>query len=126
MRPVRALLTCLMLVTPHLAYSQQATLAGLGSLTCGQYAEWYKENPKMVEVVFFEWAQGFMSAVETVTQSLGKPTMSLLPSGFQANEQEAFMRQWCDAHPLQTFALGVLDLMEQLAAAQGYHNPLNH
>jgi hypothetical protein len=38
-------------------------LMGVGTETCGQYAEVYRMSPEVAENAYFSWAQGFMSGL---------------------------------------------------------------
>jgi len=53
---------CLFMV-PSVCSAAPAAAAGPGAQTCGQYATHYKEDPNFGRVVYFSWAQGFMSAL---------------------------------------------------------------
>jgi hypothetical protein len=56
--------------------AEDITLMGVGTMSCGEFRKSYKQDPKLAEVVYLEWARGFMSAL-----NMFRPAGSPLPGG---------------------------------------------
>lgn len=81
---------------------------GAGTSTCGEFADAYKRNPAM-EVLFFTWAQGYMSGWNIASMHEGNQPFAL--NAWNDEQQMSHIRYYCDAHPLQHYLLAVHDLM---------------
>lgn len=85
---------------------------GPGASTCGQFAASYRAYPQDTELLYFSWAQGYMSGMNTILEPLKVP-----PGDFGKKpiaEQQSIIRDFCDAHPLAPYEGAVLVLFEQL------------
>jgi hypothetical protein len=87
---------------------------GVGTASCAEYAKIYRNDPKLAKSIFGAWAQGFMSGSNTARLSL-----AYLPDYRDMNaksleQQDAHIRQYCDAHPLKDFGEAVIDFYETL------------
>jgi hypothetical protein len=82
-------------------------MAGAGTSTCGQFASHYAKNPQ-VELSYFAWAQGFMSAMNIGRAASPSPAYRDLGSPIE--HQMSQIRIYCDAHPLAPYSDAVFDL----------------
>ena len=90
----------------------EAVGAGVGIRTCGQFAKDYQNNPANTEIVYNNWALGFMSGMNAVLDATDKPKRDLEAVSFE--DKKRFMREFCDSHPLQIYMGGVIELMWSL------------
>jgi hypothetical protein len=56
------------------ASSTESAWAGIGASSCGEFSEMYRSDPNQAEFMFFSWAQGFMSGLNTGTFNTDKGT----------------------------------------------------
>src|SRR5690606_12429635 len=93
------LVAALLLATTPPAGSAEQTAAtmGLGVTTCGEFAKAYQINPADAEFVYFSWAQGYMSGLNTVVYGLTGKVIDL--SAMPTSDQQSAIRQYCNAHP---------------------------
>jgi hypothetical protein len=93
--------------------AKEVVARGLGTYSCGQYAQMYRTNPKQTDFAFGSWAQGFMSGWnwslmdKKIFHDMGAET---------ADEMDFALRQYCDAHPLASFVQAVIQHFEKLPA----------
>ena len=76
-------------------------VAGAGASTCAQFAQAYATSPDGAEPLYFTWAQGFMSGLNTSAIARKTPSKDLASE--PVAEQEAAIRDYCDKHPLQEY-----------------------
>ena len=97
----------------------QTVTMGLGAATCSQFASDYRRAPKTVETAYFGWAQGFLSGHNFAVLAHAKDS-GVAPDlkSLSIEEQQAFIRQYCDSHPLGNYMDAVLDLYWKLIGAQ--------
>jgi hypothetical protein len=100
------------LIIAGVAHAEPSAVAGIGSRTCGQFAEAYKKSPSATEIAFFTWAQGFMAGQNVSLMEGKKKARDLF--GKSTESQEAFIRSYCDTHPLTGYWLATLTLFESL------------
>jgi hypothetical protein len=88
---------------------------GVGTGTCAEFAQDYKNNPKLAERIYGAWAEGFMAGLNFAT-----PSDELFGRDLAATvERQTFhIRQYCDAHPLAVFIQAVLDFYGTLPKHQ--------
>lgn len=89
------------------ANAEPTAAQGAGSFTCAQFAEDYRGSPDLSEVTFFTWAQGYMSGLN-VSLPKGVPFRNL--AGSPTSDEEGFIRNYCDKHPLELY----MDAVEHL------------
>jgi hypothetical protein len=90
------------------AHAESAVAAGVGVRTCGQFEQDYRNNPANTEIIYYNWALGFLSGMNAVADVEGGPRRDLAAWSFE-NKKE-FIRSYCDQHPLQFYMQGVLQL----------------
>jgi hypothetical protein len=97
---MRSIIAHCMILTPGVA-NAQSFASGAGAATCAQFAQDYKQDVEL-ERNYFNWAQGFMSGInwkeDTFYHNLDAQTIE---------DQKAFLRRYCDAHPLEQYILAV-------------------
>jgi hypothetical protein len=106
-----------LLVIVFISYGEYAQAAddtvyvrGVGTATCGKFAEMYRTSPDSSEMYYLSWAQGLMSGINIVAQKGMK--RDLMSMDFE--EQKRFIREYCDSHPLATYASAVAELFGKL------------
>ena len=78
------------------AYPDEAAAwAGMGTTSCTAYAQAYKQDPVRLEDLYFVWAQGFMSGLNTRHVPSHEET-DLLSKTFPSQAQERFIQRYCD------------------------------
>jgi len=98
--------------------AEAASVAGgVGVRTCGQFAKDYQNNPANAEIIYNNWALGFMSGMNAAIQAADKPPRDLEAISFE--EKKRCMRDYCDAHPLQVYLGGVIEMMGSLPLIPG-------
>jgi hypothetical protein len=108
---IRAILAALLLSLP--AYADDGVLIrGMGATSCGKYLESIHNDPDgQLERRFIQWAEGYMSGMNTL--GAGK-TDSYRDLGGDLEAHGAYLRRYCEQHPLENFSLGVIDLLRTL------------
>jgi hypothetical protein len=81
-------------------------------MSCAQFAKNYASDPERTELIYFSWAQGFMSGYDFAEMREKQPYFDLNTSS--ADEQQRSVREFCNAHPLATYIDAVLDVMLKL------------
>ena len=92
----------------------RSTAAGLGVQTCAQFTQDYRKDPKGFDDLYFQWAQGVLSGLNAGLSDSNK--IELLPAGFGPESQQAFIRLYCDQHPLQFYLQAVFALFARLSS----------
>lgn len=80
---------------------------GMGTRTCGEFAQEYKRDPKFIELTYFCWAQGFMTGMNIALAADLNKYRSL---GQDTDTQMSSIRAYCDKHPLASYQDAVLEL----------------
>lgn len=118
MRTVQLILA--LLISGLLAAPVSATksgVVGVGVGTCGEFAKMYAQNPEMMEVSFFAWAQGLMSGINAGFKT--EQMTDLHPADFPVKSQQAFLRRYCADNPLRTYYDAVFELYIFMRSRQG-------
>ena len=76
--------------------AEQFGARGVGTTTCADFSQLYKDDPSETALVFGSWAQGFLSGWNYVTSVQG--VMRDLGAK-SAKEQIAYMLEYCRSHP---------------------------
>jgi hypothetical protein len=111
MRRYLAAIIAVLIMAPNAARAANAEGAGLRS--CGQSAKDYQQSPLMAEDVYFAWTEGFLSGANQAVKSLSRPLRDL--SGLPLDAQKAFIRGYCDQHPLAQYCDAVIELLDKAA-----------
>jgi hypothetical protein len=91
------------------ANAEMATM-GAGTETCGKFSNLY-QTAQFVEAYYFAWAQGFFSGANAHAIANKGTTRDL--SSMSINQQQQFLRDYCNKYPLADYMAGVLDLYLQ-------------
>jgi len=89
------------------ARSEPMAMAGVGSVTCSKFAQDFRRSTD-TEVVYFTWAQGLMSGYNVSLLVAKDNARDLLAKPL--DEQKAYLRSYCDRHPLQDYYQAVLNM----------------
>lgn len=94
------------------ARAEEMLVSGVGAATCAQFAKLYQGDPKNTGLIFLSWAQGFLSGWN-IGQADSK-VLTLDLSVESAADQETFVREFCDQHPLKNYVEAVTALAAEL------------
>jgi hypothetical protein len=86
-------------------------IVGLGAGSCGEIAEQFRSEPTETQHWMIMWAQGFMSGLNVYLEEKGQ-YRDLQSMKVEAQEQS--LREYCDQHPMASFAKAVIDLFNQM------------
>jgi hypothetical protein len=90
----------------------EATLMGAGSTSCGDFADHYRSDADFTGVLFFTWAQGYMSGLNVGPLSTTDNSANL--NSIPAEQQQQALRTYCNDHPLARYFEAVRDLYGHL------------
>ena len=109
MRP--AICAFLWIATSSGASNPQSGLLiqGPGTETCAEVTALYRQDPKQAKTLFFGWAQGFLSGAN-LAGSLPMADVRAMT----IENQEAYLRRYCDMHPQSHYVEGVMALYTAL------------
>jgi hypothetical protein len=82
---------------------------GSGTETCAEVVALYRQDPKQAKTLFFTWAQGFLSGAN-IAGSLPIADVRAMT----IENQEAYLRRYCDMHPQSHYVEGVMSLYTAL------------
>ena len=85
----------------------QSVKVGVGVRSCAQFAEDYRSTPELMEVIYFSWAQGYLTGINIVTSTEDDQALNLFPPGFGEKAQKEFVREYCAMHPLAPYSEAV-------------------
>jgi hypothetical protein len=103
-----ALILVVVFTSPRaaLAYAIQ----GAGATSCAEFAKIYQVDPQ-IEDAFFDWALGFMSAMNASVMVRDKPPREL--AGVLVDQKRA-LRSYCANNPLKNYMDGVMEFYGKL------------
>jgi hypothetical protein len=84
---------------------------GVGSVSCAEFAKMYQGNPENAELVFFSWAQGFMSGLNMAAMASQTRTRDL--AGITIDQKRA-LRTYCANNPIKNYMDGVIEYYRKL------------
>ena len=94
----------------------ETMFAGAGALSCGEFAQHYRSAPDFSEGLYFAWAQGFMSGLNVNFIRQFNQYKDL--SAKTLDQEQRYLRKYCDEHPLGNVIDGVIELYGTLPAFQ--------
>ena len=104
-------------------HGQESSWVGSGTVSCAKFEELYRENPSEVEFLFFNWAQGFLSGLNTLLlPEGGVEHANLAPPDYGAERQQSMIRLFCANNPPRPYVVAVLELYDELRRSQGLSN----
>ncbi len=87
---------------------------GPGTMSCTEFATAYRDNPKD-ESLFFSWALGFMSGLNSELLQRGETNLNDLP----LDTQRQFIKSYCQDHPRAPYLEAVFKLFDRMRHDQG-------
>jgi hypothetical protein len=90
----------------------ETAVAGMGTYPCTQFAKFYQTAPQAAEELFFAWALGWMSALNLGSLDRDRTTQDL--SSISVEQQQRFLREYCNEHPSGRYMDGVAALYKTL------------
>jgi hypothetical protein len=114
--------------------AQSGYVLGVGASSCGKWIESRKARGTPAEVIHTSWVYGYLSAEAALLASdargavlLGKNSQTLIekadilnPRYINPNAINAWMDNYCRAHPLETIADALRVLLASLKEKTGY------
>jgi hypothetical protein len=102
------ILVCSLVVSVNCSALAEANyVEGAGYMTCAEFGAKYKEDPGHFGDLFFAWAQGFLSGLASAGLRVDVTLKNI-------DEQESFLRDYCDEHPLERYMDAVIALAAKL------------
>src|SRR5271168_4537218 len=89
------------------APAHAADEVGLGTNTCGIFAQQYRDNALDTDYQFGQWAAGYLTGANLLLQAAGRPRKELPPFA----KIRGLMRAYCNDHPLSGYEAGVIELL---------------
>jgi hypothetical protein len=83
------------------AAAQQFLAMGAGTKSCAIFARTYKDKPKSAEMIYFSWAQGYMSGLNRTAGADNKDSRPANLNVLSVAAQQKFIREFCDRNPLK-------------------------
>ena len=93
------------------AAGEPAVGSGVGTYSCAEFTR-AAAGDESREMLYFSWAQGWMTAWDLEEMSAGKLARDL--SQPPVPTQRAFLVTWCSTHPTELYMKGVYQLYETL------------
>jgi hypothetical protein len=112
-RRVGAVVTLLLLLAGSSATAEPAMGAGVGTYSCKEFTR-ASAGDEARELLYFSWAQGWMTAWNLSQMQVGKPARDL--SAPPIPDQRAFLAKWCASHPSELYMKGVYELYLTLSS----------
>jgi hypothetical protein len=87
---------------------------GVGTQSCAVFANSYKSDPSMWELIYFSWAQGYMSRINTTAALHNIDNKNFRAANLNAmsiNSQQSFLRSYCDRNPLRSYSEAATELL---------------
>jgi hypothetical protein len=107
-----ALVMGLLLLAGSPAAAEPAVGAGVGTYSCQEFTR-ASAGDEERELLYFSWAQGWMTAWNLEQVQAGKPTRDL--SAPSIADQRGFLSKWCAVHPTELYMKGVYELYLSLS-----------
>jgi hypothetical protein len=100
-----------LLLISTLACAGDFSMMGPGTKTCTQFGQDYTED-RLAEIAYFLWALGYMSGLNLAAVGTFQQYNNM--GATSQEEQKAFLRRWCNEHPLAKYSDGVFELYQTL------------
>src|SRR5687767_3949543 len=92
--------------------AESIAVVGVGTAPCGEYARFYKQDPKGADAAILSWVDGFISGLKIADLARGEPTKNV---GSKSTAQRAqFIRSYCDSHPVGAVWQAAFNLYQSL------------
>lgn len=96
-RPVALIVAFAFLNVTNAKAENDVGFAGVGTQSCGEFANLYKQNPKLVETAAVVWSLGFMSGMNAQAGLDRKRTKNIK---LARDALPQLLRSQCDSRPL--------------------------
>ena len=105
-----------MILFPLLASGAEPTVKwGLGTRSCAEFAQDFKQDPELWETLYYSWAEGFMTGFNLVRSTVAKRDFDLNPYGRSENWRRGSIREYCGTHPLSPYSEAAANLIVELS-----------
>src|ERR1700722_6199839 len=94
--------------------AEKAAWSGSGTMSCAEGTGALQQHPED-ENLFFSWAQGFMSGLNTDSLKHGETDLNSLP----LDAQKQFVRSYCKEHPRAAYFEAVFKLFDKMRHDRG-------
>jgi hypothetical protein len=85
---------------------------GIGTYTCGRFDVDRRQTPTS-EMVYFTWAQGFISATNLARGAVNKQQINV--DSISRSDQQQMIRTYCDQNPQAFYADALMDLFPKFS-----------
>ena len=109
-----ALCSALVLVASSGAKAQQYNRMGAGTKSCAVFARTYKDKPKTAEMIYFSWAQGYMSGINAAAGTNNKDVRPANLNAMPVTAQQRYIRDFCARNPLKDYRDAVDALLAEI------------
>ena len=106
MRNLLAALTVSVCLASTAASAEQYMTSGVGTGTCGDFAESYRYDPNFAESIYVAWAQGFLTATNMARRSAGNDALPVFHADNGSQIYDGIwhaIRYHCNTYPLDDF-----------------------
>ncbi|MCG8354206.1 MAG: hypothetical protein MI920_01420 [Kiloniellales bacterium] len=95
----------------------QSAISGPGANSCAVFLQFQEQDAQARQLLFFAWAQGFMSGMNAIAIKIKGEVIDLQPEGYGQERQLTFLRTFCEFHPNRSYAEAVFELLTELRHA---------
>jgi hypothetical protein len=113
-----ALCLGLMALSSPVTAAEQYQSMGAGTRSCAVFARTYKDKPKTADMIYFSWAQGYMSGVNLAAGINNKDYRPANLNAMAIAAQQRFIRDFCDRNPLKDFREAVDTLLGNIRSTK--------
>ena len=100
------------------AAAEQYQIMGAGTRSCAVFARTYKDKPKTADMIYFSWAQGYMSGVIRAARADNKASRPANLNAMSIAAQQKFIREFCDRNPLKDYRAAVDALLANIQSTK--------
>src|SRR6476660_6908690 len=101
-----------------LTAAEQYRSMGAGTRSCAVFSRTYKDKPKTADMIYFSWAQGYMSGVNLAAGINNKDYRPANLNVITVAAQQRFIRDFCDRNPLKDFREAVDTLLGNIRSTK--------
>src|SRR4026208_1573045 len=116
MKAVERVAFCLgfMALSSPVTAAEQYQSMGAGTKSCAVFARTYKDKPKTAEMIYFSWAQGYMSGVNVAAGINNRDVRSANLNAMPVTAQQRYIRDFCARNPLKDYRDAVDALLGEI------------
>ena len=111
---IYAFAIALIFFLPQVMAAEKAAWSGSGTMSCAEVTGALQQHPED-ENLFFSWAQGFMSGLNTDLLKHGETDLN----GLSLDAQKQFVRSYCKENPRNAYFAAVFKLFDKMRRDQG-------